>query len=220
MYGITAVSAYVFAVCACFWSCANLAGWVASTVAPRIAAASASTDRPLSRVEKRLQDQAAVVEPAPVRPPVRAMAPPELPAAQLAVAMDRAEMARLVRSLPISDLRVETMPAIAVAAARPDREIVATALATKTRKTRSPSYRDGANRNWEYTRADSRTQTGPPASMQKRGADFDRDQGAKQRMPGASVAGAPWAPLKATGRSLSAITPGALMFAGFIERES
>lgn len=202
--GVASGSAYLLAIGACLVGCAKLADNLATTVAPKIMALANSPDRSLSRAEKRLQDLAYVPEPRPVRPPVRAMTPPYMSAVSLAVALDHAETARMVRMMAIEHVLVETVAAVAVAAAQPSEEIRArtvNGLVRYARKSKSHRVaRVGSSKRALIASAKSERREVPRTNTQ-------------------SVE----IPLPATSLQPSrfhAVTPGALMFAGFIERQS
>lgn len=212
MYGIATASAYFFTVCACLWSCAKLADDLVTFVAPEIVASTLSTDQSPSRVERRLQTLAESPEPMLVRPPVRAMKPPLLSAAQLAVAMDRSEAARAARSLPLSSLPLETVPAIAVAASGPDEEVTVITLEAKP----PIGSRSRLHRHLAMARSSSKRKIAPGTIVLLRSTD-DSPR-AKKRALAAAIASAR-VPNNEPEPHLNA-TPGALMFASFIRRES
>ncbi len=215
MYRIATASAYFFTVCACLWSCAKLADELVMFIGPEIVASTSSTDQSPSRVERRLQTLAESPEPMPVRPPVRAMTPHHLSAAQLAVAMDRSEAARAARSLPLSSLPLETVPAIAVASLGPDEEVAVITLEAKPRKAAGKSPHS-SSRQLAMARSSSKRKVASGMIILLRSTD-DAPR-AKKRALAAAIASArvqnnePAPQLNAT--------PGALMFASFIRRES
>ncbi len=215
MYGIATASAYFFTVCACLWSCAKLADDLVMFIGPEIVASTSSTDRSPSRVERRLQTLAESPEPMPVRPPVRAMTPPRLSAGQLALAMDRTEAARLARSLPLSSLPLETVPAIAVAALGPDEEVTVITLEARPRKVAGKTPRYSNSRHLVLERP-SKRKVAPGTIVLLRNTD-DTPR-AKKRALAAAIA-SERAPIDEPASQLNA-TPGALMFASFIRRES
>ncbi len=208
MYGIAKASAYFFTVCACLWSCATLTENLAMIVGPKIVASISSTDRSPSRVERRLQNLAEARQPMPVRAPVRAMTPPNLSAAQLARAMDRSEAARLVRSLPLSSLPLEMVPAIAVTASGPNEEVTVITLEAKPRKAAGKSPR--------YSNSKRKVVTGASVALR----NTDDSPRAKKRALAAAIA-SERVPINEPAPQLNVnATPGALMFASFIRRES
>lgn len=216
MYGIATASAYFFTICACFWSCVRLADNLAMVIGPEIVASISSTDRSPSRVERRLQNLAENAEPVPVRPPVRAMTPPNLSAAQLARAMDRTEAAaRLVRSLPLSSLPLETVPAIAVAASGPNEEVTVITLEAKPRKAVGKTSRYSNTRDLMLERPSKRKVSAGATVVLRNTDDSPR---AKKRALAAAIA-SERVPIDELAPQLNA-TPGALMFASFIRRES
>lgn len=216
MYGIATASAYFFTVCACLWSCAKLADDLVMFVGPEIVASTSSTDRSPSRVERRLQTLAESPEPMPVRPPVRAMTPHRLSAAQLAVAMDRSEAARAARSLPLSSLPLETVPAIAVAASGPDEEVTVITLEARPRIGSRSRLHHSSSRHLAMARLSSKRKVAPGTIVVLRSTD-DLPP-AKKRALAAAIASAR-VPNNEPAPQLNA-TPGALMFASFIRRES
>lgn len=216
MYGIATASAYFFTVCACLWSCARLADDLVMFIGPEILASTSSTNRSASRVERRLQNLAESPEPMPVRPPVRAMTPPRLSAAQLAIAMDRSEAARLARSLPLSSLPLETVPAIAVAASGPDEEVTVITLEAKPLIGSRPRLHHSSSRHLAMARSSSKRKVAPGTIVVLRSTD-DSPR-AKKRALAAAIASAR-VPNNEPAPQLNA-TPGALMFASFIRRES
>ncbi|MCB1485601.1 MAG: hypothetical protein KDJ17_11990 [Hyphomicrobiaceae bacterium] len=163
-----------------------------------------SGDRSLSRAEKRLQDLAYVPKPRPVRPPVRAMTAPDMSAVSLAAALDHAETARMVRMMAIEHVLVETVAAVAVAAAQPTEEVRAKTVNGSVRYARKSKSRRVARLE------SSRRALLASAKSERRDAPTPNTRSVEIPLPANSLQPS----------RLHAVTPGALMFAGFIERQS
>jgi len=144
------------------------------------------------------------------------MTPPRLSAGQLAVAMDRSEAARAARSLPLSSLPLETVPAIAVASLGPDEELTVITLEAKPRTGSHSRFHHSSSRHLSMTRSSSKKKGAPGTVVVLRSTD-DSPR-AKKRALAAAIASAR-VPNNEPAPQLNA-TPGALMFASFIRRES